>query len=42
MKTVMINEDTVKFVINPFITDFFTAKADKTEFSANAIISLKE
>lgn len=34
----MINEDTVKFVINPFITDFFTAKADKTEFSANAIL----
>ena len=34
----MINADTVGFVINPFITNFFGAKAGKTDFSANTIL----
>ena len=34
----MINADTVEFVINPFITNFFGAKAGKTAFSANTIL----
>ena len=34
----MINADTVEFVINPFITNFFGAKAGKTDFSANTIL----
>ena len=33
-----INADTVEFVINPFITNFFGAKAGKTDFSANTIL----
>ena len=34
----MINEDTVKFVINPFITNFFNAKTDKNDLSASTIL----
>ena len=34
----MINADTVSFVINPFITNFFDAKADKTKSSANTLL----
>ena len=34
----MINADTAQFVINPFITNFFGAKAGKTDFSANTIL----
>ena len=34
----MINADTVEFVINPFITNFFGAKAGKTDLSANTIL----
>ena len=34
----MINADTVSFVINPFITNFFDAKSDKTELSANTLL----
>jgi hypothetical protein len=34
----MINADTAEFVINPFITNFFGAKAGKTDFSANTIL----
>ena len=34
----MINAYTVEFVINPFITNFFDAKSDKSELSANALL----
>ena len=34
----MINADTAQFVINPFITNFFGAKAGKTDLSANTIL----
>lgn len=34
----MISADTVEFVINPFITNFFGAKAGKTDLSANTIL----
>ena len=34
----MINADTVQFVINPFITNFFDARSDKSELSANTIL----
>ena len=34
----MINADTVSFVINPFITNFFDAKTDKANLSANTIL----
>ena len=34
----MINTDTAQFVINPFITNFFGAKAGKTDLSANTIL----
>ena len=34
----MINADTAEFVINPFITNFFAAKSDKTELSANTLL----
>lgn len=34
----MINADTIEFVINPFITNFFGAKVDKTDLSANTIL----
>ncbi|MBQ7033463.1 MAG: helix-turn-helix transcriptional regulator [Clostridia bacterium] len=34
----MTNADTVEFVINPFITNFFGAKVDKTDLSANTIL----
>lgn len=34
----MINADTVSFVINPVITNFFDAKSDKSELSANTIL----
>ncbi len=34
----MINANTVSFIINPFITNFFTAKADKTDLSANTLL----
>ncbi len=34
----MINADTVSIVINPFITNFFGAKVDKTDLSANTIL----
>ena len=34
----VINAATVSFVINPFITNFFGAKAGKTDFSANTIL----
>lgn len=34
----MINADTVSFVINPFITNFFDAKSDKSELSANTLL----
>jgi len=33
----IINVDTVEFVINPFITNFFDAKTDKTDLSANTL-----
>ena len=34
----MINADTVEFVINPFITNFFDAKTDKANLSANTLL----
>ena len=34
----MINTDTAQFVINPFITNFFDAKSDKSELSANTLL----
>ena len=34
----MINADTVSFVINPFITNFFAAKTNQTELSANNLV----
>ena len=34
----MINADTAQFVINPFITNFFDAKTDKTNLSANTLL----
>ena len=34
----MINPDTVSFVINPVITNFFDAKSDKSELSANTLL----
>lgn len=34
----MINADTVSFVINPVITNFFDAKSDKSELSANTLL----
>ena len=34
----MINADTVSFAINPFITNFFDAKSDKSELSANTLL----
>ncbi len=34
----MINADTVSFVINPFITNFFDTKTDKTDLSANTLL----
>ena len=34
----MINADTVEFVINPFITNFFGAKTDEADLSANTIL----
>ena len=34
----MINVDTVSFVINPFITNFFDTKSDKAELSANTLL----
>ncbi len=34
----MINANTVSFVINPFITNFFDAKTDKTDLSANTLL----
>lgn len=34
----MINADTVSFVINPVITNFFDAKTDETDLSANTIL----
>ena len=34
----MINADTVKFVINPFITNFFDATTDKANLSSNTIL----
>ena len=34
----MINANTVSFVINPFITNFFDAKSDKSELSANTLL----
>lgn len=34
----MINADTVSFIINPFITNFFDAKSDKSELSANTLL----
>ena len=34
----MINSDTVSFVINPFITNFFDAKTDKANLSANTLL----
>ncbi len=34
----MINTDTVSFVINPFITNFFDAKTDKADLSANTLL----
>ena len=34
----MINADTVSLVINPFITNFFDAKSDKSELSANTLL----
>ena len=33
----MINADTVEFVINPFITNFFDAKTDESNLSANTL-----
>ena len=34
----MINADTAQFVINPFITNFFGAKTDEADLSANTIL----
>lgn len=34
----MINADTAEFVINPFITNFFDAKTDKANLSANTLL----
>ena len=34
----MINANTAQFVINPFITNFFDAKSDKSELSANTLL----
>ena len=34
----MINANTVSFIINPFITNFFDAKTDKANLSANTIL----
>lgn len=34
----MINADTVSFVINPFISNFFDAKTDKANLSANTLL----
>ena len=34
----MINADTAKFVINPFITNFFDAKSNRAELSANTLL----
>ena len=34
----MINADTVEFVINPFITNFFDAKSNRAELSANTLL----
>ena len=34
----MINANTAQFVINPFITNFFDAKTDKTNLSANTLL----
>ena len=34
----MINANTVEFVINPFITNFFDAKTDKANLSANTLL----
>ena len=34
----MINADTVSFVINPFITNFFAAKTNQAELSANNLV----
>ena len=34
----MINADTAQFVINPFITNFFDAKSDKSELSTNTLL----
>ena len=34
----MINADTAQFVINPFITNFFDAKSNKSELSANTLL----
>ena len=37
-KNGMINADTVSFVINPFITNFFAAKTNQAELSANNLV----
>jgi hypothetical protein len=34
----MINANTAQFVINPFITNFFDTKSDKSELSANTLL----
>ena len=34
----MINADTAEFVINPFITNFFDAKTNKANLSANTLL----
>jgi len=34
----MIEADTIEFVINPFITNFFGAKTDEADLSANTIL----
>ena len=34
----MINANIFKFVINPFITNFFDAKTDKADLSAKPIL----
>ena len=34
----MINADTAEFVINPFITNFFDAKTDESNLSANTLL----
>ena len=34
----MINADTAEFVINPFITNFFDAKSNRAELSANTLL----